>query len=106
MKRIASLLALALVAGSARAEEAKAEVKKDPNHVKIETKHKRGGHTEKNKVESKARHRAGGGTVATTETTHEHERPGIGNDTKTKATETVERDANGNIIRHEKKVQH
>jgi hypothetical protein len=100
MKRIASLLALALIGSAAHAEEAKAEVKKDPNDVKIETKHKRNGHTEKTKVESKARHRAGGGTVSTTETTHERDHA------KKKTTETVERDANGNIVRHEKKVQH
>ncbi|MFN2546947.1 MAG: hypothetical protein ABR567_05920 [Myxococcales bacterium] len=106
MQRIASLLALALLAGGVRAEEVKAEVKQDPNHVKIEKKHKRGRHTEKTKVESSARHRAGGGTVAKTETTQEHDRPGIGNDTKTKTTETVERDANGKVIRQEKKVQH
>ena len=106
MKRIASLLVAGLIAGAAQAEEAKAEVTKDPNHVKVETKHTRNGHTSKTKVESKSRHRAGGGSVATTETTQEHDRPGLGNDTKSKTTETVERDAKGNVVRHEKKVDH
>jgi hypothetical protein len=106
MKHIASLLAgFALLGSAARAED-KVEVKKDPNHVSIDKKHKHGGYTNKAKVESKARHRIGGGTVSTTETTEEHDRPGIGNDSKSRTTETVERDANGNVVRHEKKVTH
>jgi hypothetical protein len=108
MKRVASLLAgLALLATAARADDKdKVEVKKDPNSVTIEKKHKRGGHADKTKVESKAGRRAGGGTVSTTKTTEEHDRPGIGNDTKTKTEETVERDAQGNVVRQEKTVKH
>ena len=108
MNRFTSLIAAAglALAFSAHADEDKIEVQKDPNHIVIEKKHKRGGHTDKTKVESKSRHRMGGGTVSTTETTVEHDHPGIGNDTTTKATETVEKDAKGNVVRHEKKVTH
>jgi len=63
MKRIASLLALAVLAGSARAEEAKAEVKKDPNHVKVEMKHKRSGHTQKTKATETVERDANGNII-------------------------------------------
>lgn len=107
MKRVAFLLAgLGLASTAVLAEEAKVEVKNEPNHKVIEKKHKRGGSTDTTKVESKSRHRLGGGTVSTTETTVDHDRPGIGNGSKTTVTETKEKDEHGNEIRHEKKVTH
>jgi len=105
MKRMMSLIAGAALLGTAAyADEAKVEVKSDPDHKKIEKTTKTGKNKRKVKVESKSRRKANGGRVDKTETTQEASGPGLGNRSKTKVTETKERDAAGNVVREEKKV--